>query len=315
MLCEDGSYDDKKEEDEVVANQVLADKLVIHGREGVYLMDKDKWPNLLLPHELEKQMVDSEPELECVTKISQSQGEIQANQTKVDYLVSQSQGETQPTLTNTGGFSSDGMAIGSQENLISDSDVMQSDLDLLDNTSIQSLDEILEDPTQQAWVSSAKKKKGKRKGEGKVVIATRASSRIPKDGRSILEKATQHAAYKDDTSTGTTSSNPFLVLSNLDNEYIHDVTVQLDLDVENIDTQIEVFRAKEKVRAALAEANYRKYLDSVNKKTVPQGEEELQEYTLEVIDNSARGTEDVITQMSPKVPPKRGRGRPKKKSK
>jgi hypothetical protein len=42
--------------------------------------------------------------LECVTQISQSQGEIQANQTKVDYLVSQSQGETQPTLTNTGGL-------------------------------------------------------------------------------------------------------------------------------------------------------------------------------------------------------------------
>lgn len=144
-----------------------------------------------------------------------------------------------------------------------------------------------------------------------MVIATRASSRIPKDGRSILEKAIQHAAYKDDTSKGITS-NPFLVLSNLDNEYIHDVTAQLDLDVENIDTQIEVFRAEEKVRAALAEANYREYLDSVNKKTAPQGEEELQEYNLNVIDNSARGAEDVITQMSPKVPPKRDRGRPKK---
>lgn len=143
-------------------DQVLADKLVVHGREGAYLMDKDKWPKLLLPHELEKQMVDSELELECVTQISQSQGEIQANQTKVEYLVSQSQGETQPTLTNTGGFSSDGMDIGRQENLISDA--MQSDLDLLDNTFIQSLDEIFEDPTQQAWVSSAKKKKEKKEG-------------------------------------------------------------------------------------------------------------------------------------------------------
>jgi hypothetical protein len=104
VLYEDGILDDKKEEDEVVEDQVLADKLVVHGREGAYLMDKDKWPNLLLPHELEKQMVDSEPELECVTQISQSQGEIQVNQTKVDYLVSQSQGETQPTLTNTGGL-------------------------------------------------------------------------------------------------------------------------------------------------------------------------------------------------------------------
>jgi hypothetical protein len=160
-----------------------------------------------------------------------------------------------------------------------------------------------------------RRRKKKRKREGKVVIATRASSRISKDGRSILEKATQHAAYKDDTSKGTTSSNPFLVLSNLDNEYIHDVTAQLDLVVENIDTQIEVFRAEEKVRAALAEANYREYLDSVNKRTAPLGEEELQEYNLNMIDNSARGAKDVMTQMSPKVPPKRGRGRPKKKSK
>jgi hypothetical protein len=41
------------------------------------------------------------------------------------------------------------------------------------------------------------------------------------------------------------------------------------LNIDNIDTQIEVFRAEEKVRAALAEANYKDYLASVNRKTAP----------------------------------------------
>lgn len=185
-------------------------------------------------------------------------------------------------------------------------EALNSEFDFLENASIQSLDEIYEDSSQQTWVSSAKKKKKRKNGGGKVIIATRASSKIPKDGRSILEKATQHATYKDDTSNGTTSSNQFLVLSNLDNEYTLDVTAKLDLNLENIDTQIEVFRAEENVRAILAEANYKEYLDSVNKKIAPQGEEELQEYNLSVIDNSAREAGDVHTQLSPKIP-RRGR--------
>jgi hypothetical protein len=84
--------------------------------------------------------------------------------------------------------------------------------------------------------------------------------------------------------------------------------------VENIYTQIEVFKAEEKVRAALAKANYREYLASVNKRTAPQGEE-VQEYNLSVIDNSAREAKVVHTQMSPKNIPSKGRGRPRKLSK
>jgi hypothetical protein len=72
-------YEESTQTFQADREQEMLCELVIHGREGVYLMDKDKWPNLLLPHELEKQMVDSEPEMECVTQISQSQGEIQAN--------------------------------------------------------------------------------------------------------------------------------------------------------------------------------------------------------------------------------------------
>jgi hypothetical protein len=176
------------------------------------------------------------------------------------------------------------------------------------------LDALDDEIIQQSWVSWVKKTKGKKKGGVKVGIATRASSRIPKDGRSILEKATQHAVHKDDTSKGNTS-NKFLILNNLDNEYIHDVAFKLDLCVENIYTQIEVFKAEEKVRAALAKANYREYLASVNKRIAPQGEEEVQEYNLSVIDNSAREAKVVHTQMSPKNIPSKGRGRPRKLSK
>lgn len=60
------------------------------------------------------------------------------------------------------------------------------------------------------------------------------------------------------------------------------------MTIENIDTQIETFRAEEKVKAALAEANYREYLERINKKTAPQGEE-LKDYSLEVLVHSNWG--------------------------
>lgn len=143
------------------------------------------------------------------------------------------------------------------------------------------------------------------------MIATRTSNRVPKDGRSAMEKATQRAQERDDLNSGTQSSNQFLILSNLDNDYIQDVS-KLDLNITNIDAQLETFRAEELVRAALAEANYREYLEKINKKTAPQGEEELQEYNLSIIDNSVRETEDSNTTVQTIVPPRRGR--PKKKS-
>lgn len=95
-----------------------------------------------------------------------------------------------------------------------------------------------------------------------------------------MEKAIQRAQDKNDTSKGISNTNQFLVLNNISNGYIHDVTASLGLDIDDIDTQIEVFRAEEKVRAALAEANYKEYLAYVNSKTAPQGEEATQEYNL-----------------------------------
>ena len=120
------------------------------------------------------------------------------------------------------------------------------------------------------------------------MIATRTNNRVPKDGRSVMEKATQRAQERDDLNSGTQSSNQFLILSNLDNDYIQDVVSKLDLNITNIDAQLETFRAEELVRAALAEANYREYLEKINKKTAPQGEE-LKDYSLEVLVHSNWG--------------------------
>jgi len=163
-------------------------------------------------------------------------------------------------------------------------------------------------------VSKSNKKKQTKKDKGRITVATRTNSRVPKDGRTMMEKATHRVEERNELLTGTNTANQFLVLNNLSNDDIKSVTNNLDIQIENIDDQIEVFRAEERVRAALAEANYKEYLASVNKKTAPQGDEELQDYSLNVVDFSARGIADKSTTKSSKVPP-RGRGRARKKSK
>jgi hypothetical protein len=91
----------------------------------------------------------------------------------------------------------------------------------------------------------------------------------------MMEKATQHTKERNELSKGKNNSNQFLVLNNLSNEDIKKVTDNLDITIENIDDQIEVFRVEERARATFAEANRKEYLASVNKKTAPQGDEEL----------------------------------------
>lgn len=51
-----------------------------------------------------------------------------------------------------------------------------------------------------------------------------------------MEKAVQRAQDKDNTIKGTSSSNQFLVLNSVIDEYIKDVVTNLDLNIENIDT-------------------------------------------------------------------------------
>jgi hypothetical protein len=206
----------------------------------------------------------------------------------------------------------------SDEDDAGDVGVITQEFEIMDTQDFEDMESFLaKDITdvieQQTWVSSSRKKSKKKTG-GRVTIATTASSRVPKDGRSMLEKATQWAQTKNDTSKGISDSNQLLVLNNLSNEYIQDIATSLDLDIVNIDTQIEVFRAKEKVRAALAEANYKEYLAVANSKTAPQGEEAIQEYSLSVMDNTARGFVAQSSTGTGTVIPRK-RGRPKKSSK
>lgn len=69
-----------------------------------------------------------------------------------------------------------------------------------------------------------------------MVIATRASTRIPRDGRTMMEKAIQRFQENDDATKGTSSTNLFIILNNLDNDYIQNVASKLDLVIDNIDT-------------------------------------------------------------------------------
>jgi hypothetical protein len=174
-------------------------------------------------------------------------------------------------------------------------ETMDSQVNFMEDESVQSLDEFLKDIKYETWVSKSNRKKQTKKGRGIITVAIRTSSRVPKDGRSMMEKSTQHAKERNEIIKGTNNANHFLILNNLSNEYIKNVT----------DNQLEVFRAEERVRAALAEANYKEYLASTNRKTAPQGDEELQEFSLKVVDNSARGIADPSNLVSSKIPPKR----------
>jgi hypothetical protein len=64
---------------------------------------------------------------------------------------------------------------------------------------------------EQRWNIAASKKLKKKKSKRKYPVM-RASSRIPRDGISILEKATKRAQEKD-APQGTTITNPFTILN------------------------------------------------------------------------------------------------------
>lgn len=234
--------------------QIPENMLVVHDIMGPYLLEKKRWPNLKLP------------ESPCSKEISH------------------------PTIVDEGIFTK-----GNEHSIMLSEDELgelTQEIELPDSVSVQSVGGILDVEADQQWSTPVRGKKRKAKGGRKVTIATRTSSRIPKDGRTILEKAIQQAQQKNDISKGTSSSsNQFLVLNNLENDYIIDATSKLDLTIEDIDSQIETFRAEERVRAALAEANYREYLEKMNRKSAPQGEEEVQDYAMTVMDNSARGAD------------------------
>jgi hypothetical protein len=171
---------------------VLKKQIIVHGQEGPYTMDADKWPRFEDPN----------------------------------VLVGDSQLTQEEDLMET----------GHTEEVDSMSD---------------------EEEDTQGWVvQTAKKKKRKiSKKKGQTVVETRASTRVPRDGVPIAAKAMARAKEKNDLQKGT-SSNPFTILNNAPTVHLRNVMLDLDLACDDINSQINTFRAEEIVRANLAEANY-----------------------------------------------------------
>lgn len=134
------------------------------------------------------------------------------------------------------------------------------DDDMMDSFSFQSKDSEL-DTDGQGWQKS-KSRKVKKSKKKHIVRATRTSSRIPRDGVSIAEKATKRAMNRDNIS-GISSTNPFIILNNASNDDLHSVMLDLDLECESVGELLDVFRLEEKARAALAETNYKNYLEAL----------------------------------------------------
>ena len=62
-------------------------------------------------------------------------------------------------------------------------------------------------------------------------------------------------------------------------------------------------KIEELVRANLAQANYRIYLEKLKQKEVPPGEEDLHYLSCDVIDNNSRGINKDIIAASSEAPP------------
>jgi len=131
--------------------------------------------------------------------------------------------------------------------------------DFMDYISDQSKNLDMENDCQ-GW-QSPKSKKSKKKNMRQLMVATRTSSRVPRDGIPIATKAANRAKAKN-TITGTiTTTNPFTVLNNASTAFLEKVIIDLDIEVENVEEQIDIFRAEELARAAIAKANYEAFLE------------------------------------------------------
>lgn len=82
----------------------------------------------------------------------------------------------------------------------------------------------------------------------------------------------------------------------------------VDIKIKNMDTQIEIFMVEEKVSASMDEANYKSYLEQRNARDVPQGEGDLADLAIGVIDNACRDAECGDLDLPPAISPKGGGG-------
>lgn len=119
-----------------------------------------------------------------------------------------------------------------------------------------------------------------------VVVATRTSQRVPRDGIPIATKATHRAMAKDNI-LGS-SKNPFTILNDIPNATLQDVLMDLVIESDNFEEQLDIFKVEEKARAAIAEANYKCFLERQGEKNRPKDDDQLQDLAMEVISNNLR---------------------------
>lgn len=202
-------------------------KIVIHGLDGPYLMEREKWPKLTLPDEWEytKSLTQEESLM------------ISGN------LIGGSMIEPMSPITNV-------------EALETDNTIEEDIMDVISNLSKDSDMEV----EGKVWQTS-KSMKGKKRKFKQLVVATRTSDRLPRDGVPIVEKASARAAAKNNISGMQYSSNPFTILNSTPTAFLQSVMNDHNIVMEDAKTQIDTFREEQLVRAAIAEANYKAFLD------------------------------------------------------
>lgn len=139
----------------------------------------------------------------------------------------------------------------------------------------------------QGW-QSPKSKKKKKKMTRQVVVASRVSQRIPRDGIPIAEKAALRAKANKCTAGTDKSLNLFTILSNTSSKELQRVLSDVNVVVEEVSEQIGAFKAEELARAALAEANYKVHLEKLRERDIHREEDFPDDVSMGIIDNSAR---------------------------
>jgi hypothetical protein len=143
--------------------------------------------------------------------------------------------------------------------------------------------------TEPGWQVPKSKKKKKKTKRG-IAVATRTSSRVPRDGVPIAKKAAQRAKIRNESSgISSLSRNPFTVLNNTLTSELCSIMHDLDLEGEDLEEQVEIFRVEELARVAIAEANYKQYLEKLKEKEKPREEDFLEDLVMETITNIQRG--------------------------
>jgi hypothetical protein len=139
----------------------------------------------------------------------------------------------------------------------------------------------------QGWQSP--KSKRKKKNKKKVMVASRTSSRVPRDGIPVATKEANRAMAKNTIEGNSTTFNPFTLLNNSPTACLEKVILDLGIDTENVEEQIDIFKAEELARAAIAEANYKAFLDKQKERQESLYENQMDDLTMEVCDNKGRG--------------------------